>query len=124
MSVLNRSILQAMRVDITHALADVAQRYGVTIEAGNATFASTFAKFQLHVQVKGAGSPDAARLREFAAMYGLPADAVGRTINHAGREFVIKGINARGSKVIVEGGGGKGYLIPVEIVRACLGGAS
>lgn len=84
----DKPTLKSLRPDINAALQSVAEKYGIAIDCGNASFTPNSATFKLNLSVKDSSgnaiTPEAERFDAFAEQLGLKKE-------HRGREVVVKG---------------------------------
>lgn len=118
MKTFDRQSCKALRTEINEALRAVAQRHGVTIEAGNASFDDTFIRFKLEVKAPGAADADLAKAADRLAMSGARF-TVGDRFDYGQRQFTVKGYNPRRKKSVVafDLGNGKDYVFPFAVVQ-------
>lgn len=99
---IDRPLLRALNADMEEALKAVAEKHGVSIDVGNASFTSQNATFKVQVAVIGKGgvadTREAQDFRIFASSYGLSADDLGQTFPYGGKEYTIVGLSRKSSK--------------------------
>jgi hypothetical protein len=111
----DKTNLNSLRSDIDAALAEVAQKYGISIKAGNATYTGETATFKLNLGVIDgdgvAADPMIAAFKNNAKYCGLEASDLGRSFVLNGRSYTIHGLNlkARNRPIIARGSDGKLY---------------
>ena len=134
-TVITRDLLKALRTEMDAALKAVAERHGLLITTGNASFGPTAATFKLAVAVKGAGvsesSEDARTVKAAsdwkmqAGLYGLNPEWLGERFSVNGNFYRVIGLMPRRPKfpVLAEkiqvGGAssGKNTLFPIETIQ-------
>lgn len=118
---ITRPLLRQLQADMDEALKAVAQKHGVSIEVGNASFTSQNATFKVQVAVTGKGgvadTREAQDFRIFATSYGLTPDDLGQTFPYGGKEYTIVGLSRKSSKYpILCKKNGENVRLPVESV--------
>lgn len=81
MKTIDKSALKDLRVEIDAALKVIADRHGISLTAGNASYTTNTATFKLHLSLITADglviSPEAERFLQYATFIGLqPTDMV------------------------------------------------
>jgi len=124
---IDKQFLKLMRPDIDAALKAVAEKYGVQIATGNASFSANEATYKLKVNVIGEGgkvlTQEVERLAQYGEMIGLPGVKHGDKFTHKGSGYTIYGLKADISgkhPVIVDGAAGRRYAFPVSIIQTAL----
>ncbi|MBC8428244.1 hypothetical protein H8D04_00030 [bacterium] len=120
---LDRNTVKMISNDIEKALGDVANKYNVVINRGNASFTSDNMTLKLNVSTIGNDgnvmTKEATDFNTYASMYGI-TKSLGDVVNYMGGEYKIVGFKPRSKKypVIVEklNDGGR-YKFPVDIVK-------
>jgi len=96
MTALSKSSLQALRLDVDAALAEVAAKHGLVIKLGNGSFSPSHATFKLEVStVREDGlvlTKEADRFRQAATVYGLEPSDLGREFVALGELFQLVGL--------------------------------
>lgn len=132
MTTIDKALLQTLRVEMNAALKAVAEKHGVVIEVGNASFMETSATFKLGVAVVNEDDENStvAEVKaaevwtKAASSYGLKSEWLGETIAISGRAFKIVGLNTRKYKkpvIIKEIATGKNFVTQVESITLRLG---
>lgn len=109
-------MLKEIRLDINRALESVAEKYGVAIKAGNASFSSTNAVFKLELSsVVGSEviTKEKAAFLEFANSLDIKKEALAQFFSFNGKMVKFIGYNPRSSKYPYIGViDGKEYRLP------------
>ena len=120
-------VLKALRNELNDALKGVADKYGISIEAGNASFGYGHASFKLELAtVKDDGtvmSKEANDFLTYCTMLGLKQTDLGREFEVHGKKYKLKGYRLKSRKFpfIVECiNDGKEYGLPEQIVKSRL----
>ena len=119
----NKQNLQILREEINAALAQVEKKYGIKINAGNASYSSNEVTYKLKANVVAstgkAITKEATQWDMYARMHQLGHLKVGDRISISGREFVIKGYNSRARKapIQIEDLTGRGYKTTLDTVQ-------
>jgi hypothetical protein len=99
----------AVTRDVEQALASVFEKHGLDLRIKGGTYGPSYAiKIEgiLRAEDDGAAfnpnSPEAQYLAQFAEVYGLPADALGREFTSRGRRFVVTGLNTRARRMPIQ----------------------
>lgn len=118
----NKAIIQTLRADIDAAVAAVAAKHGVRIEAGRAKYSASSAVIQIEVSSVGADGIIHTKGRDdfmlYAPAYGFSECDFGRSFVAGGRVFTISGWNPRSPVRPIEARGddGKMYkLLPAKV---------
>lgn len=108
MTAITKDLLKQLRVDMNAALLAVAQKHGVSISTGNASFNAEQATFKVDILQSGTTSQDAhmdkmASALALAKFYYPNVDAAA-TYSFRGEKFKIVGYNtrAKGFPFIIE----------------------
>lgn len=108
------------------ALKPLEKQFNVGIQKSRGTFSPT--ELTLRISIAGADKSgkvinlEAENFTRFSRSYGLPADALGKTVDLMGEDCTIIGlrIKARKNPVIVKTAAGKRYVVPAEVVSKLL----
>lgn len=96
---LNRDVIRDLRTEINAALAAVAAKHGLSMNAGNCSFTSTSATLKLEISTISATgeviSKTLAALRSNAKWLGLTDDHLNATFQIAGHTYKLVGYNQR-----------------------------
>jgi len=119
MSEINRDKAKQISADVEAALKAVATKHGLTVTVRGGSF--TAGTFKPRVEFKS-GDADRAEFEQYARMFGLPADAFGKTFAVRGMRYAIKGLrlNSRKRPVLAERLDGKMFCFEVAAVLAGL----
>lgn len=94
-----RAEVKAVRADMQKALDVVAQKYGISITVGNASFTDTYVNFKVQAATKLTdgvlATPEAANFRAWAKMYGYDPELLGKEVRFMGHTYTITGLNRR-----------------------------
>lgn len=113
---ITREMLNALRGDLEAALAPIAQKYGLTLETGHATYSANRFSMKIEGVLQGSKSEEAERYEASAKWMRLPP--LGSEVTVSGEKFVTKGLKSRGKNtVIIERvRDGKEFVCPVASV--------
>lgn len=116
MATITESTVKQLRREIDEALKSVAEKHGLTIEAGNATYDSTFIDFRLKVTDPQAHWDNCIKFTS------LKPDDLGKIITMGKTQMIITGFDARArtKKVQLEGLDGKSYHASISRVEEAL----
>lgn len=128
MNLSDKSALRLLRERINQALASLEQELGVKLSAANITFDADgkTAAIKLEAVATDQGEVEsryAKDYKQFAAMFKLPADGIGRTFLSRDIPYIIVGLDIKRRKnpVIAEHGiTKKQYIFPVSTVKFAL----
>jgi hypothetical protein len=94
--------LNALRVELNQALAGISEKYGITVEAGRASYNGPNATFKVELStVKDDGvvmTREATAFLQYAKLLGLQATDLGREFEVGGKRYKIRGYNPRKSR--------------------------
>ena len=126
---ITKPFLVTLRAELDAALQAVAEKHGVSIRAGNASFDALHANFKVEVKVLQTASGvsgDEAEFRRYAGMVGLQPDVYGKTFVSNGSTFTVSGLSLKSRRmpVLARREDGKVYKFPVNIVCLKLGVAT
>lgn len=120
MKTLDAPACQLLRQRLNETLAPLGQELHVALAAKNASYnrEGTLATFKLEVAVIDAAgkaeSREAADYKRLHALYRLPADGLGRTVNFAGLNYTILGLLPKSRRFpLLAGRDGKQYKLPL-----------
>ena len=105
---------------MSDALKKVGEAFGVEFKLGGGRFSPTHYGCRLDVTIAGAEPQEAQDFRQYADMFGLKPDDLGRTFLDRGRRFTIVGLlpRSRSYPVLAQNDRGTRYKFPVEAVKA------
>jgi len=125
MTVITPTLLNSIRADVEEALDAIAEKHGVTITTGRATYTAQNATMKLEIAaIARDGTVQTKEAVDFAAYafrYGLSPDDLGKEFRYAGETFEIIGLKTRATKMPILGQSrqtGKIYKFPVNAVKA------
>jgi hypothetical protein len=118
----DRQSLRALRADLDSAMATIANKYGIQLNAGNISFTSDTATIKVAAGIIKNGTAMTAEAKSFEQyknLVGLGAFKVGDSINIQGKQYTITGYKPRSSKapVCVRNAQGSGFKVSVEMVK-------
>ena len=119
--------LQTLRVDMDKALQSVANKYGITIKAGNASFSGNECTFKVKCNTRGSDgtaiTKEAKQWELYAGMTNGPLDGlnhlnVGDQITIQGSPYILTGFNSRARKAPInfKNSAGSGYKCSVRML--------
>lgn len=120
-------VLRRLREDFDRALAPVAEKYGLKITTGKATYLPALATFKMEVATIGADgtveSKDAVNFKRYAGMIGLSPDDLGKPVVLRGTKFTIAGFLPRSGRypMLMRREDGKMFKFGEDDVRKALG---
>lgn len=123
---MDKNKLRAIRADLEAALAAVGTKHGVAFSIGTMRFSPTTFKCELAAATVSAAGDDTPcgvahkwtiDWNRSAVMFGLPRDALGKTIDYFGRKLVIAGLAPRKSKPVVLKDGGRFLVVNADFVK-------
>jgi hypothetical protein len=121
---IDKPTLKVLRPEIDAALKAVAEKYGIAIKAGNASFTENTAVFKLEVSLIGengkALTQDVDRFTQYAELIGLKPDDLGKEFKYGGNTFKVWGLktNIDGKHpVIAERADGKRFCFPIATIK-------
>jgi len=113
--------------EATAAMAEVAEKYGVTVRFGNGRYNDQAATMKLEVTNKTATGEaqdkSAIDFKALAPLYGLVAEDLGREFRRGGKTFKISGLNRRAKTMPILAKclqDGKTYKFAEDIVTLAL----
>ena len=97
-----KPVLKSLRMDMDAALKVIADKYGIVIETGNATYSDNKATFKVLLQIVNAKAPDfdvrAEEFKKNAYYLGLEPEDLGRTFTIHYKEYTICGFDPKARK--------------------------
>ncbi len=121
---IDKKLLKALRDDINKALKSVAEKHGVGLDLGNASYNDQHANFKLKVSSKNeSGETITEEMSAFNALhklYGLEKDMLFKTFMSNGSEYEIIGLKPRSHKYPIlarELSSKKTFKFPAEVVK-------
>lgn len=117
----DRATCQKIGAEIEAAIDPILARHG--FERGKTTrnYGEYFG-MRFQATPIGAEKPQESDWKHFASLFGLPEDALGKTIQMGGRTFTITGLNTRARRmpVMLADESGKSFKAPAESVALYL----
>jgi hypothetical protein len=123
-----RSDIVKLRSEIDAALAEVAKKNGIVIQAGNATFNHLTATFKVELIAQG---DDGQIVDKYGASFkalhtflGMKASDLGSEFTLNGKNFILKGYSPKSRKfpfIATNVLDGKDYKLPNDSVKKALG---
>jgi hypothetical protein len=117
----DRQTLRALRVDLDAAMATIASKYGIQLNAGNISFTSDTATIKVAAGIIKNGTVVTAEAKSFdqyKGLVGLGAFNVGDSINIQGKQYTITGYKPRSSKApVCISRDGRGFKVSVDMVK-------
>lgn len=115
--------LHLLRTALDRAMAQVALDHGLTLRVGNISYQQRTCTLKVEAAIvdQASGRPaskEAEAFKQFAPVYGLRPEDLGRTVTHQGRPLTVAGLKTRASKwpVLLEGADGRRIAAPVELL--------
>ena len=122
LTTIDRTNLRMIKDDINRAVQAVAEKYGVSIEMGSASFSATSATAKVIIAVVADNgtvrSPESVAYENYKELYGLKKN-LGETFIQNGEAYTIKGLATRSSKypIIAENRQGKSYKFQIKVAQ-------
>jgi len=122
----DRPTIKALRAEIDAALKAVADRHGIAITSGSATFSDANVSLKIQLATLGEGGAvntrEAEDFRRNAASFGLAADDLGRSFFSRGKTYTLVGASVKSYKypLLCRDDGGKVMKFRAESVRSLL----
>jgi len=117
----DRQSLRALRVDLDSAMAAIATKYGIQLNAGNISFTSDTATIKVAAGIIKNGTVMTAEAKSFdqyKRLVGLGAFSVGDSITLQGKQYTITGYKPRSSKApVCVSRDGRGFKVSVDMVK-------
>ena len=119
--------LKMLRNDLDSALKVVADKYGIGVKAGNATYSPENATFKVELAVKNEGgmavTKEATEYKRMANFMGLKAEWLNQEFLFRGEKYLVVGLKPKSYKfpVLAKRYDGKVFKIPVNAVRKGFG---
>ena len=102
----NKSNIKALRVELNDAMQSLSDKYGVKVNAGNASFSDNEVTFKLKLNIlneDGLALTQKAENFEFVkGRYGLGHLSIGDSVKLGSDTYVLSGFNNRASKNQIE----------------------
>ena len=117
----DRQTLRALRVDLDAAMASIATKYGIQLNAGNISYTAETATIKVQAGVINKSgqvvTKDAQAFNKYKRLVGLGNLNVGDVINIQGKEYTISGYKPRSKNAVIVQRDGRGYKVSVEMVK-------
>ena len=116
----DRQTLRALRVDLDAAMATIASKYGIQLNAGNISFTSDTATIKVAAGIIKNGTvvtPEAKTFDQYKRLVGLGHLNVGDSIQLQGKSYTIAGYKPRSKNAVVVQRAGRGYKVSVDMVK-------
>ena len=116
----DRQSLRALRVDLDSAMAAIATKYGIQLNAGNISFTSDTATIKVAAGIIKNGTVMTAEAKSFdqyKRLVGLSAFNVGDSINIQGKQYTITGYKPRSKSAVCVSRDGRGFKVSVDMVK-------
>ena len=117
----DRQSLRALRVDLDSAMAAIASKYGIQLNAGNISFTSDTATIKVAAGIIKNGTvvtPEAKAFDQYKRLVGLGSLNVGDSITIQGKDYTISGYKPRSKNAVVVARGGRSYKVTVDMVKS------
>lgn len=111
-------LLEVLRKDINAALQAVAEKHGIEMSAGNATYGADHFTMKLEGKLEGALSKEAKAYDDNRVLFNLPARDTEITLR--GQVFTLTGLTPRGKVIIARKTDGKEFTTTVTDVTTSL----
>jgi hypothetical protein len=121
---IERKTCTLLRPEVEAALAELAEKYGLKIHAGNASFNDSAVTFKLELALQGYDR-DKDEFMSVCQFYDLKPEDYGREFRSRGQTYRLVGINSRSPKYCFMGerADGKRFKFTESIKRQLTAGA-
>ena len=96
------TVLNALRSEMNEALKGIADKYGITIDAGKATYGHGYATYKIDLAIiKEDGTAmtrEATAFKMYANILGIKAEDLGREFESHGKRYKLTGYNTKKRK--------------------------
>ena len=117
----DRQTLRALRVDLDAAMATIASKYGIQLNAGNISYTAETATIKVQAGVISKSgqvmTKEAQAFNQYKRLVGLGNLNIGDAINIQGKEYTISGYKPRSKNAVLVQRDGRGYKVSVEMVK-------
>lgn len=117
----DRQTLRALRVDLDAAMATIASKYGIQLNAGNISYTAETATIKVQAGVISKSgqvmTKEAQAFNQYKRLVGLGNLNIGDAINIQGKEYTISGYKPRSKNAVIVQRDGRGYKVSVEMVK-------
>jgi hypothetical protein len=117
----DRQSLRALRADLDSAMATIANKYGIQLNAGNISFTAETATIKVAAGIIKNGTvvtAEAKAFDQYKRLVGLGHLSVGDSINIQGKQYTITGYKPRSSKApVCVSRDGRGFKVGVDMVK-------
>ena len=116
----DRISIRFLQAAVSDALKKVGEAFGVEFKVGGGHFNPTHYACRLDVAIAGTEPQEAQDFRQYADVFGLKPDDLGRTFLDRGRRFTIVGLlpRSRSYPILAQNDRGTRYKFSVETVKA------
>ena len=122
----DRARCREIRDALDEVVQPLAQRLGLTIRLGSASFTSGTIRFKLEViEDAETGSPEAEDFRIYCSRYGLEVEDLNKPFTWGGKQYVLIGCKPRSTRFPLLGRSpdGKVFKFPADIAGTIRPGA-
>ena len=122
-------MIEPLRKEINDALKAIADKYDITILAGNASYNDGMVQYKLACTTKGENgeveTKEAKDFKKYASMYGLKVEDLGKEFPMGRDKYKITGLKPRSRNCIIaqKVGTTQGYKFDPQLVKQSLGQA-
>ncbi len=123
----DRARCREIREALDGAVQPLAQRLGLAMRIGSATFTPGNIRFKLEIFADSeTGSPEAEDFRLYCSRYGLEAEDLNKAFDWGGKQFVLIGCKPRSSRfpLLARGADGRVFKFPTDIASSIRPGAN
>jgi len=128
MIMITKAKLQAMRAELETAMKKIGAKHGITLTTGNATYSDDAFKMKISGTANATDGSFVSQaevdFKKFRGRFGLPENALRKSVKVGNEHFVITGLKPRSFKYPVLGksaADGKSYKLPIAAVKLSLG---
>jgi hypothetical protein len=117
----DRQTLRSLRTDLDSAMAAIASKYGIQLNAGNISFTSETATIKVQAGIIKNGTvvtSEAKAFDQYKRLVGLGNLNVGDTVNIQGKSYTISGYKPRSKNAVLVQREGRGYKVSVDMIKS------